>query len=57
MTEKLEPCPFCGGKGALEAGHFLTWVACLSCCARGPVASRAEAIRLWNTRKQKESTK
>jgi len=30
---------------------------CLACGALGPVGERAEAIRLWNTRKQKEPTK
>ncbi len=59
MAEKLEPCPFCGeveASHARAAGFDYIW--CEGCGAEGPAAElRAEAIRLWNTRKQKEPTK
>lgn len=57
MAEKLEPCPFCGSDsvGVLPGIWFGE---CFVCEAEGPPGKNyAEAIRLWNTRKQKEPTK
>lgn len=61
MTD-LEPCPFCGNRTlrvtrADLAAADLYEVWCRDCGARGPVEKRAEAIRLWNARKQKEPKK
>jgi hypothetical protein len=53
MSEKLLPCPFCGGL----AGIWGNWrVYCGRCCAEGPDqgedANLAENIEKWNTRAQ-----
>ena len=59
MAEKLEPCPFCGG-GDIHVYTTTTasraYAVCDMCDAEGPLAwsGSAEAIRLWNTRPQKE---
>lgn len=52
MSERLKPCPFCGGenvrvKSSARWGYF---VSC-SCCAVGPSdGNRDGAIHRWNTR-------
>lgn len=60
MTEKLEPCPFCGRSGQLVGDRLVSWVRCSpggKCGAEGPIApTREEAVRLWNRRPQKEPT-
>lgn len=62
MTEKLEPCPFCGRPEVVPTRvelPFYSWhIWCPSCRSCGPTnGQKREAIRLWNTRKQKEPTK
>lgn len=61
MTEKLEPCPFCGGGATLFNifGYVVTCenAGCGVMVETTPHAKKAAAIRLWNTRKQKEPTK
>jgi len=62
MAETLEPCPFCGQPPDIfEPPNGGTRVVCggVDCAVYVTALSpyRAEAIRLWNTRKQKEPTK
>ena len=50
MSEKLKPCPFCGGDARLLDGLGEYWVFCV-CRSSGPLcSSKDEAIRKWNTR-------
>jgi len=60
MTEKIKPCPFCGGTDAqtfdMDDGDY-TAVACPNCWAWGPCVYvgemedlEAEAIKRWNER-------
>lgn len=59
MTDKLKPCPFCGGLGELiretVAEEILYAVAC-SCwhCKVGPITdwyqTKEHAIEVWNKR-------
>lgn len=52
MTEKLMPCPFCGGNAqkVKSSGRWGWFVSC-ACAAVGPSAeSRDEAVRVWNRR-------
>lgn len=67
MSEKLKPCPFCGGKARLEAIDFdddyptnlsevIWWVMCTKCGAHTDEYStptEAEAIAAWNTRAER----
>ena len=46
MSDKLEPCPFCGGKAVLQIVSADTehptsrfYVACTECHSRGPLVS------------------
>jgi Lar family restriction alleviation protein len=62
MAEKLEPCPFCGSSDIRifeTGGGSRAYAFCDGCDAEGPLGwgDTDEAIRLWNTRKQKEPTK
>jgi len=55
MTEKLKPCPFCGGeaKAITPTSGSAPYVLCVRCHAGGPVSSSStmpEAITAWNTR-------
>jgi hypothetical protein len=53
MAEKLEPCPWCEDDSPMsDSDDGWHYVYCTACYAEGPNAlgSRAEAIRLWNTR-------
>ena len=59
-SEKLKPCPFCGGKGEvyqaptmlnLEIDDDAYWVQCRNCFSRvGNSYSQVEAINAWNRR-------
>ena len=50
MSEKLKPCPFCGGKASMESGRYemdddmfsFAHVECLSCGACGSGFTEAE---------------
>ena len=53
MSEKLKPCPFCGGEAyttITEDGHF--WVArCRDCHAQIMLCNKEwQAIKMWNRR-------
>lgn len=52
MTEKLKPCPFCGGEGHeswLNNGKYR--IVCTSCFSvTGYVPEKEEARKIWNTR-------
>lgn len=53
MSEKLEPCPFCGERERVELLQFdaREWVHCCACDAEGLVCDGlAEAIAAWNRR-------
>ena len=51
MSEKLLPCPFCGGEARLTAAMGETWMRCIDCNAGSEMSgSRALAIAAWNRR-------
>ena len=58
MSEKLKPCPFCGGKAEClneqeqNKGEwsFVRYTNPKCLCAMGYFESRNEAIAAWNTR-------
>ncbi|UEP23148.1 Lar family restriction alleviation protein [Burkholderia ambifaria] len=52
VTEReLKPCPFCGGRAAIQQGGFTKYVMCLKCEVMGPnLASDVELIDAWNRR-------
>ena len=55
MTDKLKPCPFCGGKAEictkLDEGYRYFWVRCVHCCAYTLHVSTPEtAAKRWNRR-------
>ncbi len=53
MTEKLKPCPFCGGKARVKCSikEDLWGVACYKCeCCTKVFFSEEEAIEAWNRR-------
>lgn len=59
MTEKLKPCPFCGGAAKLNAPGYVFcspyWCKCTRCGAEGPIeSSKLEAEKGWNKRVQTE---
>lgn len=52
MTDKLKPCPFCGG-GDMEMNSYSndTWffVQCTDCNAAGPESDTSESAEIaWN---------
>ena len=59
-SERLKPCPFCGGKGEiyqaptmlnLKIDDDVYWVQCRNCFGRtGNSYSKIEAINAWNRR-------
>lgn len=64
MSEKLKPCPFCGGEAEKYAKEYngirLLSVVCKACGTSGPLYRTAKprikdsenpAIEAWNTRK------
>ena len=49
MTEKLKPCPFCGGKAIFEENTGTFFIHCESCCAFTPdFNTKEQAIKAWN---------
>ena len=50
MSNKLLPCPFCGGAGTLVVFLESRMVICDKCKATTATGSRDEAIEAWNTR-------
>lgn len=53
MSEKLKPCPFCGGKGKVWTGQFghYFYGECENCGVEtAKYDTKAEAIIAWNTR-------
>lgn len=55
MSEKLKPCPFCGGEVQLigEFGVNCPCVECPNCKIRTAWQIRDEAIYAWNRRTKK----
>lgn len=60
MTEKLKPCPFCGGEAfnRVRPSSIHIQVHCDGCGARGPGEhTEVSAITAWNTRPQSDLTR
>lgn len=55
MTDKLKPCPFCGGEAVWwdTGDHKYPYqIVCRSCfCETNETQTRSSAIEAWNTRK------
>lgn len=50
-TEKIKPCPFCGGKKIEIIRTNPCWIRCYNCGADAPSnESRKIAINIWNKR-------
>ena len=51
MTNKLKPCPFCGGKVKKVGCVGIFYIACTRCYARGSEnETKQKAIADWNRR-------
>lgn len=59
MTEKIKPCPFCGGEGRIKfhddpqygTGSGARWVRCIECGAQSREEdSEKDALEAWNRR-------
>lgn len=56
MTDKLLPCPFCGGTNAKLRTHSLapmSWVSCVDCGLEAPTETGVTdeaAVAYWNRR-------
>ena len=51
MTDKLLPCPFCGGPAQIvSGGPGCHYVRCEGCSTTGPDRLRESAIAIWNRR-------
>lgn len=52
MSDKLKPCPFCGGEGRLQTDFRNNRIICNTCGAYGghTYYSEQEAIEVWNKR-------
>ena len=49
MTEKLKPCPFCGGEAKINKREYS--IECTRCSAyMGYFYTKQEAIEAWNRR-------
>ena len=61
-TERLDPCPLCGGPAEFYECYHDEYcedgVQCSECSLRHDTTSnKAEAANLWNTRTESEATK
>lgn len=57
MTDKLKPCPFCGGVGTLHSLDMCEtlYAVCMKCGARTRLFDTGkEAIENWNRRLENE---
>lgn len=54
MSDKLKPCPFCGGKAIIDGCDDTLWIViCKECNASiGYKETEQEAIDAWNSRVQ-----
>lgn len=54
MSNKLKPCPFCGGEAIIDGCDDTLWIAiCKKCNASiGYKETKQEAIEEWNRRVQ-----
>ena len=51
MTDKLLPCPHCGGKAKIEDPTHSPWIRCTGCGIRtAPYGWKQDAIKAWNRR-------
>ena len=52
MSDKLKPCPFCGGKAIIDGCDETLWIViCKKCNASiGYKETEREAIEAWNMR-------
>ena len=51
MTEKLKPCPFCGGKAEALGGVNTHWISCVDCITESAAYDTLEeAVKAWNRR-------
>lgn len=57
MSNKLKPCPFCGGEAVVLKKYGAMYVKCQKCFAKsGPVydnigySATEHAVELWNNR-------
>ncbi len=67
LSDKLKPCPFCGGEEILqglsevEEGRYWYYRYCLACHSKtNSQVTKAKAIKAWNTRQpdlEAETTK
>ncbi|HIE5244287.1 TPA: Lar family restriction alleviation protein [Proteus mirabilis] len=48
-TQKLKPCPFCGGKAKIT-GYLLYEIKCGRCRVTLPQRYESDAIAAWNRR-------
>lgn len=48
-TQKLKPCPFCGGKAKIT-GYLLYEIKCARCRVTLPQRYESDAIAAWNRR-------
>lgn len=58
MSEKLKPCPFCGGQAIVGGAGKGNWIGCINseCFAQTRVFwNEREAINAWNTRTTDEN--
>lgn len=51
MTEKLKPCPFCGGEAEIIKDDMYVWGHCTNCDSDTDLYQiKKEAVAAWNAR-------